>query len=157
MQKIILASLFVFAFGSRLAYAEVPLAIDNSPADENKANIQQDEFIKIMQDNLFFEKEKRQLANEVALEKLRSELKKLRGTGTSPVMPTMTEAKTPVVEVSHPYVVLVTKIGGLTRVLVSDGGNKHYLTVGEHFSAGGKSYELTTDSKGKYQVKESRK
>ncbi|EBF4234770.1 hypothetical protein I3F86_002207 [Salmonella enterica] len=157
MQKIILASLIVFAFGGRLAYAEAPLATDNSPADENQANMQQDEFVKIMQDNLFFEKEKRQLANEVALEKLRSELKKLRGTGTSPVMPTMTETKAPAVEVSHPYVVLVTKIGGLTRVLVSDGRNKHYLSVGEHFSSGGKSYVLTTEGKGKYQVKESRK
>lgn len=156
MQKIILTTLLVFTVGGQLAYAEAPPIMDNTPADENKANVQQDEFVKMMQDNIFFEKEKRQLANEVALEKLRSELKKLRGTGTSPVMPVMPETKLPRVEVPHPYVVLVTKIGGLTRVMVSAGGNKHYLSVGERFSSGGKNYTLTTDGKGKYQVKESR-
>lgn len=156
MQKIILTSLMVFFVGGQLAYAEVPALIDSIPVDENKANLQQEEFLKIMQDKLSFEKEKRQLVNEVALEKLRSELKKLRGTATSPVMPAMneTETKAPRPEVSRPYVVLVSKIGGLTRVLVSNGGSKYFLSRGERFHSGGKNYVLTMDSTGKYQVKE---
>jgi len=156
MQKIILASLLLFILGGHTTvYAESSSEINNISDNMNKSNMQQDEFIKIMQDNLSFEKEKRQLVNEVALEKLRSELKKLRGTTTSPIIPEMTENKNVRAEASHPYVVLVSKIGGLTRVLVSDGGNKHYLSAGEHFSSGGKNYILDINSAGKYQVKES--
>lgn len=156
INKIILTSLLsVMVFG-RFVYAETPLDTNNVPVDNNVSNIQQEEFVKIMQDNLSFEKEKRQLLNEVALEKLRSELKKLRGTASVPVMPAMKETETirdrP--EVRHPYVVLVSQIGGLTRILVSDGGNKYYLSRGERFSSGGKNYMLTMNSAGKYQVKE---
>ncbi|EDU9604345.1 hypothetical protein YT03_000337 [Salmonella enterica subsp. enterica] len=154
MQKIILASLLLFILFGQTAYAESSSEIGNIPDNQNKSNIQQDEFTKIMQDNISFEKEKRQLVNEVALEKLRSELKKLRGTATSPAIPTMTENSTVRPEASHPYVILVSKIGGLTRILVSDGGNKYYLSAGERFSSGGKSYVLNMNSAGKYYVKE---
>ncbi|EDR9849094.1 hypothetical protein KAK45_003176 [Salmonella enterica] len=154
MQKIILTSLLLFITSGGLTYAESESKMNPLTVDGNKPNVQQDEMIKMMQDSLSFEKEKRQLVNEVALEKLRSELKKLRGTTTSPVMPALTEAKPVRVEVSRPYVILVSKIGGLTRVLVSDGGNKYYLTDGERFSSNGKNYILTTDSSGKYYVKE---
>ncbi|EED3619795.1 hypothetical protein ER69_00735 [Salmonella enterica subsp. enterica serovar Newport] len=154
MQKIILTALILFILGGHTAYAESSSEINNIPDNMSKPNMQQDEFIKIMQENLSFEKEKRQLVNEVALEKLRSELKKLRGTTTSTVIPEMTENKTVRAEASHPYVVLVSKIGGLTRVLVSDSGNKYYLSVGEHFSSGGKNYILNMNNAGKYQVKE---
>lgn len=154
MQKIILTTLLMLNISAGIAYAELPSKISVAPIDENKSNVQQEEFIKIMQDNLSFEKEKRQLVNEVALEKLRSELKKLRGTASSPAMPAITETKPTREEVSHPHVVLVSKIGGLTRVLVSAGGNKFYLSAGERFSSGGKNYVLTMNSAGKYLVKE---
>lgn len=49
--------------------------IKDASVDGDNSNAQQDEFVKIMEDNLYFEKQKRQLVNEVALEKLRSELK----------------------------------------------------------------------------------
>ncbi|WP_336285839.1 hypothetical protein [Citrobacter arsenatis] len=149
MQKVIMVSLLVFIIGGRLVYAEVPQVIN-----ENKPNIQQDEFLRVMEDNLSFEKEKRQLVNEVALEKLRSELKKLRGTTTSPVMPVATDKNDIREEFSQPTVILVSKIGGLTRVLVSAAGDKLYLSKGERFSSGGKNYILEMDGTGKYQVKE---
>ncbi|AID26928.1 hypothetical protein [Salmonella bongori] len=157
MQKIILTSLLVFFIGGQIASAEVSPAtpeIKDASVDGDNSNVQQDEFIKIMEDNLYFEKQKRQLVNEVALEKLRSELKKLRGTATSPVMPAMTETSAPREVVSKPNVILVSKIGGLTKVLVSEGGSKHYLSRGERFSSGGKNYILIMDSAGRYQVKE---
>lgn len=78
MQKIILTSLLVFFIGGQIASAEVSPAtpeIKDASVDGDNSNVQQDEFIKIMEDNLYFEKQKRQLVNEVALEKLRSELK----------------------------------------------------------------------------------
>lgn len=156
MQKIILTSLFAIMMGGNFAYAEIP-SDNNSAVDENKPNMQQEELVKIMEENISFEKEKRQLINEVALEKLRSELKKLRGTAVTPVMPAMTETTVNRKEVSKPYVILVSKIGGLTRVLVSADGNKYYLSEGERFSSAGKNYVLMKNSTGKYQVNEQQK
>lgn len=154
MQKIILASLFLFIMVGRFVYATTEPGINIASINKNEVNIQQEELIDIMKENISFEKEKRQLVNELALEKLKNELKKLRGTAIPTDMPVMTESTISHTEVTHPYVVLVSQIGGLTRILVSAEGNKHYLSAGDILSSGGKEYILTMDSMGKYQVKE---
>ncbi|EBS1326924.1 hypothetical protein CRQ31_05595 [Salmonella enterica subsp. enterica serovar Worthington] len=154
MQKIILVFLLLFTMNGRFVYATTEPTINIASVNENEANIQQEELVDIMKDNFSFEKEKRQLVNELALEKLKNELKKLRGTAIPTDMPVMTESTISHTEVTHPYVVLVSKIGGLTRILVSAEGHKHYLSAGDIFSSGGKEYILTMDSMGKYLVKE---
>ncbi|HAT1681638.1 TPA: hypothetical protein I8Y21_002302 [Klebsiella oxytoca] len=120
------------------------------PAGQNAAG--QDPIVRALQDDIVFEREKRQLSNELALEKLRAELQKVRGdSAPAPVMPVTPPPAMPVVverseapapQVAPPAVVLVSQVAGVSRVALSVNGQLRFVGRHETFTANGKKYRL---------------
>ncbi|KNC12229.1 hypothetical protein AC791_02510 [Klebsiella sp. RIT-PI-d] len=126
--------------------------VNNSAAD-NQTQAVQDRLAAIVEDDYEFEKARRELANEVELEKMRSELRKLRGEdrkAPQPVAPAASEAEPQqqsVQTIIMPRVVLEAQIGGAQRTAVTDGDTLRYVRAGEVFSMGGHNYKLAKDKK----------
>ncbi|EBS4373284.1 hypothetical protein DQD18_15055 [Salmonella enterica subsp. enterica serovar Oranienburg] len=125
----------------------------------------QDQIVRALQDDIVFEREKRQLSNELALEKLRAELLKVRGDSAPAVV--MPSAPPPVampVEQSGgvtetpravpPSVVLVSQVAGVSRVAVSVSGQLRFISRNEVFSANGKKYRLVPSGNSHLMVRE---
>jgi len=127
-------------------------AMSNSAAD-NQTQAVQDRLAAIVEDDYAFEKARRELANEVELEKMRSELRKLRGEdrkAPQPVASAASEAEPQqqsVQTIIMPRVVLEAQIGGAQRTAVTDGDTLRYVRAGEVFSMGGHNYKLAKDKK----------
>ncbi|MIE72252.1 lngG [Salmonella enterica subsp. diarizonae] len=113
----------------------------------------QEQIVRALQDDITFERQKRQLSNELALEKLRAELQKVRGenapaVATMPVVappvatPVRDESPVPVPRAAPPSVVLVSQVAGVSRVGVSVNGQLQFVSRSEKFSANGKQYRL---------------
>ncbi|HED0202385.1 TPA: lngG [Salmonella enterica subsp. enterica serovar Orientalis] len=108
-----------------------------------------------MQDDIVFERQKRQLSNELALEKLRAELQKVRGENTPAVtmpvspppvaIPVRDESSAHVPLAAPPSVVLVSQVAGISRVGVSVNGHLQLVGRNEKFPANGKKYELVSE------------
>ncbi|ECW0088146.1 lngG [Salmonella enterica subsp. enterica] len=110
--------------------------------------------VRALQDDIVFERQKRQLSNELALEKLRAELQKVRGENTPAVtmpaspppvaMPVRNETPSNVVvpQAAPPSVVLVSQVAGVSRVGVSVNGQLRLVGRHETFPANGKKYRL---------------
>lgn len=119
-----------------------------SDADHTQAV--QDRLASIVEEDYAFEKQRRQLANEVELEKMRSELRKLRGEDKMRSAPVERVAASPAPAQSSlvmPRVLLAAEIGGSQRVAVTDGNALRYVRYGEVFSMGGSSFKLAKDGK----------
>ncbi|ENE8569043.1 hypothetical protein ABN789_005003 [Salmonella enterica] len=125
----------------------------------------QDQIVRALQDDIVFEREKRQLSNELALEKLRAELQKVRGdSAPAVVMPAAPPPVTMPVEqnsgggeplrVTPPSVVLVSQVAGVSRVAVSVSGQLRFISRNEVFSANGKKYHLVPSGKNQLAVRE---
>lgn len=105
----------------------------------------------LLQEDILFEHERRQLSNAVALEKLRAELRKIR-TDSTPVS-VATESggaiPSPTPASRTPEVLAVSQVAGITKIAVSTG--QRILLVGrfETFDVDGKKYRLQADSKNK--------
>ncbi|EEG7921335.1 lngG [Salmonella enterica] len=123
----------------------------------------QEQIVRALQDDIVFERQKRQLSNELALEKLRAELQKVRGESTPAV--TMPVAPPPVVMPAHedsppvihtplPQVVLVSQVAGISRVGVSVNGQLQFVGRTGTFSANGKRYQLVPEKNNKLTVRE---
>ncbi|EIC0165215.1 hypothetical protein K9325_004060, partial [Salmonella enterica subsp. enterica serovar Kinondoni] len=101
-----------------------------TPPDTSTAG--QEQIVRALQDDIVFERQKRQLSNELALEKLRAELQKVRGenapaVATMPVAPPVAtpvrdESPVPVPRAVPPSVVLVSQVAGVSRVGISVNG-----------------------------------
>ncbi|ELD4018706.1 lngG [Salmonella enterica] len=112
----------------------------------------QEQIVRALQDDIVFERQKRQLSNELALEKLRAELQKVRGESapavTMPVMPPPTaipvhdEPPVVVPPALPPVVVLVSQVAGISRVGVTVNGQLRFVGRNETFNANGKRYQL---------------
>ncbi|EBU9820075.1 lngG [Salmonella enterica subsp. enterica serovar Newport] len=112
----------------------------------------QEQIVRALQDDITFERQKRQLSNELALEKLRAELQKVRGenapaVATMPVAPPVAtpvrdESPVPVPRAAPPAVVLVSQVAGVSRVGISVNGQLQFVSRNEKFSANGKHYRL---------------
>ncbi|ECG5644061.1 lngG [Salmonella enterica subsp. enterica serovar Poona] len=156
MQKInvflpllILTSFYLQAAPADTAATVPQPAVAAAPPDTTTAG--QEQIVSALQDNITFERQKRQLSNELALEKLRAELQKVRGEN-APVVATMPVAPpvaTPVRDESPvprravpPSVVLVSQVAGVSRVGVSVNGQLQFVSRNEKFSANGKQYRL---------------
>lgn len=113
----------------------------------------QEQIVRALQDDIVFERQKRQLSNELALEKLRAELQKVRGENAPAVammpvtpppinIPVRDEPAVPASQAAPPSVVLVSQVAGVSRVGVSVNGQLQF--VGRHgtFNANGKRYHL---------------
>ncbi|EEB3144222.1 lngG [Salmonella enterica subsp. enterica serovar Newport] len=126
----------------------------------------QEQIVRALQDDITFERQKRQLSNELALEKLRAELQKVRGenapaVATMPVapppvaMPVRDEPSAPVPRRSAPpSVVLVSQVAGVSRVGVSVNGQLQFVSRSEKFSANGKHYRLVPAKNNQFIVRE---
>lgn len=121
----------------------------NKAADA-ETQIVQERLAGIVEDNYAYEKARRQLESELELEKLRSQIRKLRGEDKMRPSPVLTEPKAPVQQaaaVAIPRVILEAEIAGSQRVAVSDGNALRYVRAGETFSMGGNNFKLAKDKK----------
>lgn len=102
-----------------------------------------------------YEKARRELKNELEMEKMRSEIRKLRGEGKNkpvaaaqPVAPKSGDTAQPAQKsMPAPRVVLDSQIGGLSRVAVVAGEHLMYITPGEVFEVDGYHFKLGADRK----------
>ncbi|EBX2067783.1 lngG [Salmonella enterica subsp. enterica serovar Java] len=114
----------------------------------------QEQIVRALQDDITFERQKRQLSNELALEKLRAELQKVRGENAPAVtmpaapppvaIPVRDESSVPapVPQSAPPRVILVSQVAGVSRVGVSVNGQLRFVGRNETFPANGKKYRL---------------
>ncbi|HHY6339511.1 TPA: lngG [Salmonella enterica] len=133
-----------------------------TPPDTSTAG--QEQIVRALQDDIVFERQKRQLSNELALEKLRAELQKVRGenapaVATMPVAqpvatPVRDESPVPVPRAAPPSVVLVSQVAGVSRVGVSVNGQLQFVSRSEKFSANGKRYRLVPAKDNQLTVRE---
>lgn len=167
MQKIniILPVLFLTSFYLQAAPTDTASASQQTTPTEMSGKVAttvsapvtagQDQLVKSLQDDIAFERQKRQLSNELALEKLRAELQKVRGESTpTTIMPVTPPTVTQKIEkpfipsipqvrtVAPPSVVLVSQVAGVTRVGVSINGQIQLVGRHEIFSANGRKYQL---------------
>lgn len=127
---------------------------DKASSPGGQVSAGQDPIVRALQDDIVFEREKRQLSNELALEKLRAELQKVRGDRTpAPVMPVTPPAPMPVThpdgpapapQSAPPAVVLVSQVAGVSRVALSVNGQLLFVGRHETFVADGRKYRLVT-------------
>lgn len=126
----------------------------------------QEQFEQLVEDDYAFQSAKRKLENEVALEKMRSEIRKLRGEDkkapASPAAPVRkaepeTNAKLLApVSTALPHVVLESVIGGRARVAIVNhsGDQLRYAAPGEMFSMDGLQYILKKDKEAGLKIEE---
>lgn len=179
MQKInfIPAALFLASFC--LEAAETPANNASAPVPQQvnsvvqpdmgtvavQATAGQEQIVRALQDDITFERQKRQLSNELALEKLRAELQKVRGEN-APVVATMPatpppvstpvrdESPAPIQHVAPPSVVLVSQVAGVSRVGVSVNGQLQFVGRQGMFSVNGKRYRLVPAKNNQLTVRE---
>ncbi|EBI1835102.1 lngG [Salmonella enterica subsp. enterica] len=178
MQKIniILPALFLASFYLQAAQ-ETPVNAIPAPVPQQTGTVTppdaaestspvtagQEQIVRALQDDIVFERQKRQLSNELALEKLRAELQKVRGENTPAV--TMPVAPPPVVMPAHedsppviraplPQVVLVSQVAGISRVGVLVNGQLQFVGRNGTFSVNGKRYHLVPEKNNKLIVRE---
>lgn len=124
----------------------------NAQPAESAASPMQDYVVQLMEKDFNFESQYRELNNQLALEKLRSELRKLRG-GNMPSAPTsaapFAAAETGVDDeaaeggASAPALraLLISEIAGQKRVAISgEGGGVKMVPLNKRFSYGGYDY-----------------
>ncbi|WP_434132418.1 hypothetical protein [Enterobacter cloacae] len=144
--------------------------LSNTNLEESQSSelMMQNHIQQLVEDDYRYQSELRKLKHQVEMEKMFSEIRKLRGEDKvkSTSVPTLapvreavnvSESKASVAENSSlPHVVLESVIGGLSRVAVINKGGEQLLYVqpGETFTMDGKQYILTKDKKLGLQVKE---
>ncbi|EKB5404550.1 lngG [Salmonella enterica] len=171
MQKIniILPTLFLASFYLQAAQ-EVPAvsipqqATGMATPDAPPVTAGQEQIVRALQDDIAFEQQKRQLSNELALEKLRAELQKVRGENapavtSMPVAPPVAtpvhdEPVAPVSRAAPPSVVLISQVAGVSRVGVSVNGQLQFVGRHETFPANGKRYRLVPAKNNQLTVRE---
>lgn len=144
-----------------------------SPASSDSGEIVSDgkttqEFLKEVVENDFaYQLKSRQLEQEVELEKMRSEIRKLRGEDKMPVAaaqqpqqaapqsdaPKVAESKIPE---NLPFVLLESEIAGNARVAITnnDRSKLMYVRPGDRFEMDGVRYQLVRDKKNGLLVKD---
>ncbi|OXL39181.1 hypothetical protein CA284_16445 [Enterobacter mori] len=139
---------------------------DDVEAPPSSERMMQEHILQLVEDDYRYQSELRKLKHQVELEKMLSEIRKLRGEDKLKTVPApvpvretvnQSENNVSVAENSSlPHVVLESVIGGLSRVAIADqGGNQLlYVQPGETFAMDGKEYILTKDKKLGLQIKE---
>lgn len=136
---------------------------DNTVSDEKTTQV----FLKeVVESDYEYQLQARQLKQQVELEKMRSEIRKLRGEDKKPVaavsqaapvqsaasQPTAPESKIPK---ELPLVLLESEIAGSARVAVTNSARSKlmYVRPGDLFEMDGVQYQLVRDKKSGLQVK----
>ncbi|EOU3971295.1 TPA: lngG [Salmonella enterica] len=121
----------------------------------------QEQIVRMLEEDLNFESQRKQLSNELALEKLRLELNKLKAEGQPVVTfsPSQSDKKTEeyssVKTGTPPVIVLVSEVAGLSRILVKDGESVKLRKPSESFTASnGNEYRLVSKGDQKFTLKE---
>ncbi|KQN48882.1 hypothetical protein ERD95_13140 [Enterobacteriaceae bacterium ML5] len=126
----------------------------------------QEHIIQMMQNDITFDAQKRELSNELELEKIRSEINKLKEDNEPisvepvrmPEVPEPIQAEVQRVEtvqaVALPKVVLVTEIAGVSRVAVSSGDGVKMVRLNEKFTQEGHQFIVSNSGRGMPTVRE---
>ena len=137
--------------------ARIVNAFSNDKLDEPLSSelMMQKHIQQLVENDYRYQAELRKLKHEVEMEKMLSEIRKLRGEDKVKPLPAparetvnISENKASVTENSPlPHVVLESVIGGLSRIAVINQGGDQLLYVqpGETFAMDGKQYILTKD------------
>ncbi|WP_431296301.1 hypothetical protein [Rahnella sp. PAMC 25559] len=126
----------------------------------------QEHIIQMMQNDITFDAQKRELSNELELEKIRSEINKLKEDNepisvepvrapevAEPVQPDVQPVET-VEAVALPKVVLVSEIAGVSRVAVSSGDGVKMVRLNEKFTQEGHQFIVSNSGRGMPTVRE---
>ena len=120
------------------------------------AAVNQNKFIELMGDKLAFEKERRGLENQLALEKLRSELRKLNS--DYPIVESTfnsNEQNKANIVLKEPYVVMVSEVAGTQRIIVNDSGTIKIVKENENIqTSNGKMYKVLKSGQFSFFLKE---
>ena len=136
---------------------------DNTVSDEKTTQV----FLKeVVESDYEYQLQARQLKQQVELEKMRSEIRKLRGEDKKPVAvvsqaaPVQSAASQPEAPESKipkelPFVLLESEIAGSARVAVTNSARSKlmYVRPGDLFEMDGVQYQLVRDKKSGLQVK----
>ncbi|WP_421670911.1 hypothetical protein [Rahnella sp. EDr1-12] len=123
----------------------------------------QEHIIQMMQNDITFDAQKRELSNELELEKIRSEINKLKEDNepisVEPVLaPESVQPDVQPVEtveaVALPKVVLVSEIAGVSRVAVSSGDGVKMVRLNEKFTQEGHQFIVSNSGRGMPTVRE---
>lgn len=133
---------------------------------ENTSTPVQEHIIQMMQDDISYDAKKRELSNELELEKIRSEINKLKEDNepisvepvrapevAEPVQPDVQPVET-VEAVALPKVVLVSEIAGVSRVAVSYDDGVKMVRLNEKFSLEGHQFIVSHSGSGMPIVRE---
>ncbi|MFF6009674.1 hypothetical protein [Rahnella sp. R3(2024)] len=123
----------------------------------------QEHIIQMMQNDITFDAQKRELSNELELEKIRSEINKLKEDNEpisvepvrapESVQPDVQPVET-VEAVTLPKVVLVSEIAGVSRVAVSSGDGVKMVRLNEKFTQEGHQFIVSNSGRGMPTVRE---
>lgn len=123
----------------------------------------QEHIIQMMQNDITFDVQKRELSNELELEKIRSEINKLKEDNEpisvepvrapESVQPDVQPVET-VEAVALPKVVLVSEIAGVSRVAVSSGDGVKMVRLNEKFTQEGHQFIVSNSGRGMPTVRE---
>lgn len=142
----------------QVASAAQATAVPNSGAVVSDAKTTQEFLKEVVENDFEFQMTSRKLKQEVELEKMRSEIRKLRGEDKKPVAsvapaqpaapqpdgPTPKESKIPK---ELPFVLLESEIAGNARVAVTNNERSKlmYVRPGDRFEMDGVQYQLVRD------------
>lgn len=123
----------------------------------------QEHIIQMMQNDITFDAQKRELSNELELEKIRSAINKLKEDNEpisvepvrapESVQPDVQPVET-VEAVALPKVVLVSEIAGVSRVAVSSGDGVKMVRLNEKFTQEGHQFIVSNSGRGMPTVRE---
>lgn len=148
----------LFLFGAGMAQAAPTTALPPAPSLPESA--MQQHIQQMVEEDYVWEAKKRDVANELELEKMKSEIRKLRGEDNVQAIAQPVsipeEVSTPHFSSTSPHLLLESNIGGLSRVAVSsaDGSELRYISPGERFTLDGRQYQLVRDTKSGLRIKE---
>lgn len=126
-------------------------------------NSGQEQIVRLLEEDFNFETQKKQLSNQLALEKLRNELNKLKADNqTMPQVasPASTDSTTEfksVMTSEPPAILLISEVAGLPRILVKDGDSVKLRKPSETFSASNqRKYKFVPQGSQKFILQEVR-
>ncbi|MGS14208.1 lngG [Escherichia coli] len=154
-----LCSVFCFAISGVIICSNA--SAQESQDKSEKVTPAQEQIVRMLEEDLNFESQRKQLSNELALEKLRLELNKLKAENQPVVQFTQSPADEKKSELSSvklaspPAIVLVSEVAGLSRILVKDGESIKLRKPSEIFTASnGNKYRLVSLGNQKYTLKD---
>ncbi|ADO47282.1 hypothetical protein [[Enterobacter] lignolyticus] len=159
MRQLNIISVFSIAVATLSACASVAAQEVNGAS--SLASPGQEQIVRLLEEDFNFEAQKRQLSNQLALEKLRNELNKLKADGqvipqlSSPAVTDSTAELKPVIATEVPAILLISEVAGLPRILVKDGDNIKLRKPSDIFVAdNAKKYKFVSQGSQKFLLKE---